>query len=226
MNVLKKWSRTVLLLVGIAFVFVLSEILFLANNPFNRIYVLFEIARLEVKFKNPDRALYLLSAATNIAVKHNREAYPAIIPGTYSADFTLTESRELKDAILDYIKNTEPLNLESGKKYELPKILYELGLLAVKHGETDMFPVFLEPAYYTDPESSYWAVEYANYYYLQGQKDKAFEILDRCAKLKFPEQGCEDTKRFFSSNLTPFQLGFLSGSVNEAYNLWSSRNGR
>jgi tetratricopeptide (TPR) repeat protein len=218
-DLIKRWSKTILLLAGITFVFILSEILFLANNPFNRIYVLFEIARLESKFENPDQALYLLSAATNIAVKHNRKAYPAIIPERYSANFALTGSGELRDAVLDHIKTADPLILERGKKYELPKILYELALLAVKYGEIDMYPVFIEPAYYTDPESSYWVVEYANYYYLQGQKDKAIEILDRCTKLNFPKRSCDDFKGYFSSNLQPFQLGFLSDSIDEIYNL-------
>lgn len=217
-KIAKKRSKTIFLLIGIISLFTISEIAFFTvNKPYNNIYMLFELAKLGAKMKNADVALFLLSTATNIAIKESSNVYPDIVPENYSTKFTLPDNKELKDGICNYIINSDPLVLTKEKKYKLPKILYDLALLSTKNGNKNIFPSFLESAFYIDPQLSYWAIEYANYYYSEGQKDKALEILDRCAKLKFPKQRCEETTELFISNIQPYQLGFLTDLINDSY---------
>jgi hypothetical protein len=150
-------------------------------------------------------SMYLLKTAKMFAAKGKAD------PATYfftQGDFKIDNSFENK--FLDYLNNLP-------EKTDLPKAAYDLALISYQEKNTELTPKFFKLASKWDPDFSFWRVELANYYLLDGAKNMASQVLEDCIALPAPSAHCNDYKNLQLNTNKIQNPGFLKEDVINFY---------
>ena len=101
--------------------------------------------------------------------------------------------------------------------YNLPRVMYDLTIVASKDGLSNLVPILLGISIERDPDFSFWRVELANYYLSLGKTQIAEKVLDDCMVLPAPRQYCSNYKNGDFVNNIVHPVGFLTSSIDTFY---------
>jgi hypothetical protein len=111
---------------------------------------------------------------------------------------TLPDNPDLIKAYLGFLRDTNYDNLKESYVSKWAKIYYFLGLTAHEYNELDLVVPFWQVAANLAPEWSYFHVELASFYLIQGEMDKAYSQIKHCLQFHFPQAHC---RQFMEENV-------------------------
>lgn len=202
--------KIILILVIFVLLSVISEVLFLYNNPTYLDSFFFKQSQNYAKKNDAQKAINYLSIVSNLTINQSRRNYPKVVPKNFEASIKLPgNNQDLNKDISKYLMTIDFSTLEKDRKYTMSRMFYDMGNIAYKDNEPKLFESFLQVSYYEDPNTSFWPVELANYYYLSGNKETAENTLKKCMELTDPRKHCQDYLDYINSNKPVNKPGFL-----------------
>lgn len=180
--------KLILILVGVAIIFLVSEALYVYNNPKVLSTYILRTAVIVSAAGKPDIAFYILT----------------------KGKIQLPSDQNYKDLVRNYFANIS-------QKHDLPRVYYDLALMSYTNNQTSLTPIFLERSINLDPDFSFWRVELANYYLSIGQIDASKKVLEDCITKEFPRKHCQDYIDINIKYDEPNSVGYLNELVNKFY---------
>ncbi len=213
---MKKFLNFFLVVLGLCLLFGVSELAFVyKNNP--RSIETYYIWRAQmVASRDLQKAINFLALGAARYNKIGKDVNP------YPQDFAVTDiefiqNSNLENAIRSYIENSDLIKLYNEDFYSYSRILYDMALIAHKGNDSRLFINLIQLATVKDPSMSYWPAELANYYYSEGNVEKAFEILTICQKNSKTKIHCSELETALKENNKAFDTGFLNDAVDNIY---------
>lgn len=189
MKIEKPSKPNIFIFAGVLFlVFFLSELFYALNNKWVLYSYILKISKVLNKSGFTNTAFYL-STEFKYRMPSNSQ-FTQDVNGTYSS-------------LPSY--------------FNLPSYLYFFGVSAYKNNLPDLTPKLFELAIKMDPDFSYWRVELANYYFLQGRSDSGEETIVDCTRLQYPKKHCEDFMTTYKETRMVYDVGFLNEDVMNYY---------
>ena len=214
---MKKYLKILLIISSILGLFVISELLYIYNNSDLRMRSYINLAKFTSQIGGTQISLNFLTEAANLLINDNKKKYGEQIPENFASEFSLNDNKNLKNDFNLYIRNLYYLYPTSRDTYNFSRIFYDLALIAFKNDADDLTLNLLQYAYYISPNTSFWAVELANYYYFERLSTDALEILEKCIKLQAPKKHCQDYWTHIKSQSVANTPGFLLKETEEYY---------
>jgi hypothetical protein len=192
-----------------------SEIIFMLknrhkqniNNYIHRMYV-------ASKEGNVELSIYFLCKASNFRYDELEKKFPNItFNNSTKCNISIEESDELTNQINSYLTTIDYNKLQENYYSELSKTYFKLGVISFNQLKINIAEMFLKQAVTLDPEWSYYHIELANFYLLQGYDKKATETINFCLNFQIPSEHC---KKFMSQNIErdkPKNVGFLENEI-------------
>lgn len=203
-----KKIKTLFILFAVGALFVISEIGYIFNNSERLAYYSFYVAKLFVSVGKTDYAFLVLSKTTALISYRNLT--------TFGKDEKQTPSHtngEFEVKMKDYISKLSYKDMRIKGNYYVANAYYNLGLLAYENGEKDLVPNLLKTSILLSPQFSYYEVELANFYLVEGKEELSKKVLDICQNYNLASSHC---KEYADNNLFykyPEPVGFLSQQV-------------
>jgi len=172
-----------------------SEFVYLYNNPDSVSTKYFtNRAKKDLNENKIIKSINNLFNLSRIYYRYDlRKTKKYLLPAHFYEDFFTTKlNDDFTIEYTNYINNTDfndYLNVDSKK---LSLIFYNLSLISNKHREYELELLFLESAVYIFPELSYYHLELANYWIINGDYDKAKSVISYCLNFYSPNQDCLD----------------------------------
>jgi hypothetical protein len=139
------------------------------------------------------------------------------IGSTGTAFFVATEGQYALPNNVEYINDVKKDFESLPTFFNLPALIYNLAITAYNDQLPNLTPKLLNISIRMDPDFSFWRVELANYYLLNGNSSQAKNTLDDCLKFEAPRQHCQDFMNGpFTSN-QPQKVGFLNQTIRQIY---------
>lgn len=205
---------------------ILSEIVFSLTNP-SRIlnkppllvsYYLNRFARFNDK-SEMQSALVYLGRAAEVKFKEVSQEYPELSIENPVEIPSLPENNQLREAYVTYLESVDTRQLAESHASFWAKPFYTLGLLAYKHGETELVIPFWQTATTLAPEWSYFHIELANYYLFLGELDKAQKQIEDCSQFKSPKNHCLQFEKENVETDSFMPVGFWEEQINDSLSL-------
>lgn len=216
---MKKLLKIFLSIIIILSLFGLSELLYQINHSTDiKLVYSYKLSRFAAQKGNAQISVDLLTNAANILINYNKTIYEEQIPENYVIKMKLKNNVSLKNDINRYISSLNYEYLTSQNRYIDSRVYYELALIALKNSDEDLASRLLLYSFYLGPNTSYWAVELANYHYYKGRSFDALEVLGKCIKLQSPMKHCQDYYDYINSNGGANTPGFLLSTTEKYYN--------
>ena len=212
---MKKYFTVATILIFVGILFVLSEALYTYNTPPRLSYYFVQLSKYYLKSGKTEKSVDSIQTAAKILAFKNRKIV-SVLDNTYTIrEIQIPQNTEF---IGKYLKDIPYDRLYSTGKYDLPRIYYELAVLAYRSDEKDLAADLLNNTVATDPTLSYWHVELANYYLKEGDSEKAKTTLELCQKIDASRDHCRQySENSFALN-TPEEFGFLLPETGKNYN--------
>ena len=204
-------------LAGVVFILVLltSEFIYIYNNKPDILSVIFlKKAQFSLKSNSNPNATKDLFKAANFIISSKSKDYKQI-PRSFFPD--LAESEKMNEIYMQYLPSMNTEEIIKSEKYDLPRVFYDIAILAYEQGETKAFLKFLQAAIYMNPELSHLHVEMANYYLYEGNIEKADEAISFCFEFNSPVKHCRDYKENMLEKDLAEYPGFLSKELEKYY---------
>ena len=195
----------------------ISEFIYIIKNkPNEASYIYLEAAKNFSKINQEHLSLYFLEKAkyTNIASTitsdtSQRQYGKAINAKDINKGFWKTYGEIIDGYILKY-SNSYGAN-------SLSRLYYDLSLVTYDLNDTNSTEKFIYSSIELGPEWSYYYLELANLYLLNGNTEKAQEVINLCKNHKYPQKHCSDfeTEYIVSKSKEPEAFGFMKDRVYE-----------
>lgn len=209
-----KKSEIFLLLTGIIFLMLVSEILYTINRrPEFMQFLYVELAKQAVALGKVQLSVDLLKDAAYKSEDTNAEKYTEYNPDKYQRINFDSASTLFKSDYKNYLNSIAPLSVSNDNTRKIANIFYNLGLIAYKDGEKDATKYFFRAAIFWDPLLTYYHVELANFYLSEGDNAESKSVLDFCSQIYVTSEYCtEFLKDNFQNNYSE-KVGFLQERI-------------
>lgn len=190
-----------------------SELIYtLRNRPPRLASYYLKIVCFYSKRSDTQKAIRYFNKAAEVKIEEIGKNYPDLAPKTSITPPSIPDNSYINQLYLSYLQNLN--SDELGKVYpdKWAKHFYNLGLMAYRNNEPDITAPFWETAIYLAPEWSYFHVELANFYLIQGNANKAREQIEFCLQFQFANKHCRE---FLRENI-------LTNSM-EAVGIWEEQ---
>lgn len=200
--------KIIIFLIGFLFLLIFSEVLYaLKNNSINNLFIYYHLFNIQKNLQKNDCekvSLHLLKLSNNI-LRFNSNQYPGVYSSSMSASSFISVDELCKNPDL-LINGLNRVDLKKDINYLHIKTSYIYYLLATQseHYSDYSFPDILTVAIHLNPELSYYHVELANYYLLQGETSMSNNAIEFCEKFKSSKPYCQEYKMDKFEN-----IGFL-----------------
>ncbi len=125
------------------------------------------------------------------------------------------EDDTVSSEIQELLKTVDLEQIDDGQW--LVYLYYQVGLLGAKRNNSNLVEYGWGRALRLAPEWSYFYTELANYYLVNGEKAKAFEVLEYCGENSHAKVACEEYFEDQFESLRPLQIGHWRQSVEDNY---------
>ncbi|OGM20037.1 hypothetical protein A2955_00700 [Candidatus Woesebacteria bacterium RIFCSPLOWO2_01_FULL_37_19] len=209
-----KTVQIFLLLFVVLTVFIVSELLYMANNiPYYLVEYYFSKALNSAEMNRGTESIDNLFKSANFIISNNSRKYPDFIPPKYYPKISNSEIEVKVAEVLEKI----PISIDPTSRLIL--VFYRLGLVASSSSDASLALELWQTASYIDPELSHIYVETANLFLIQGNSEKSYEVINTCMKLMSPKKHCEDYKANLLDKGVIEKVGFLDRELNKLYGI-------
>jgi hypothetical protein len=171
------------------------------------------ISKKIASFGNIQSSLMFLVRSSYKTADTHAKKYEEYNPGDYSQINTDLSNQEFQKKYKEYISSVRNFSTTQDNIRHEAKIFYDLGLIAYETGQMNATEYFLKYAIFLDPFFSYYHVELANYYFIQGNVKRTEEILEMCNRFGVTSENCNIYKNNNFLKNYPEKVGFSKNNL-------------